>query len=365
MIYVLIPSTPERKDRLALAVASIKASVCTQPIEIVIEISEGEGANKPFYRMLQKVDGLVFNFGDDASVASDFIQKLYDAYVENFPDQDGVCAADDGINDPRAISGFALAHSKTWLENFNPEYVHLFADREWTAIMKNKNRYCPVLTAKAYHHHYTKESHIKFDKTYQWAESHQQEDAELFNKRLLMGFGRLSFVTAVLITKEKEYPKAILDRLQGFGEIIIKTQSPDVYTRYLEAGEAKNDIVYVQDDDCFINHQELFKHYDGRLTNSMTPHHFNAYKDTGATLVGWGCFFPKPMLKVFEKYVAEYGQDFHLFREADRIFTVLNQPFNTKIMPHEDLLQSSDRMSFEPNHYIWAKEAIQKASLLT
>ena len=123
-------------------------------------------------------------------------------------------------------------------------------------------------------------------------------------------------ITAVLITKHKDYPKIILDRLVGFDEIIIKTECPNIYTRYLEAARAKNDIIYVQDDDCFVNYQELFSKYDGRLTNSLTPHHFNAYKDTGATLVGWGCFFPKKMLEVFGRYIAKYGEDFHLFREA-------------------------------------------------
>lgn len=171
-------------------------------------------------------------------------------------------------------------------------------------------------------------------------------------------------ITAILITKNKEYPQIILDRLVGFDEIIIKTESPSVYTRYLEAAKARNEIVYVQDDDCFTNHQELFSFYDGRLTNSITPHHFAAYKDTGATLVGWGCYFPKKALDVFQKYINKYGHDFHLNREADRIFTVLNQPFNTKIMPHEDLPQTADRMSFEPMHYEWAKQAIRKASLL-
>jgi hypothetical protein len=169
-------------------------------------------------------------------------------------------------------------------------------------------------------------------------------------------------VTAVLITKHKEYPKEIV--LDGFGEIIIRTESPNVYTRYLEAEKAKNDIIYFQDDDAIIDYKELFKHYDGRLTNGITPHHYEAYKGSGATLVGWGCFFPKKMLKVFEKYIDKYGLDFHLMREADRIFTYLNQPHNTIIMPHQDLEQTPDRMSFEPNHYIWAREAIYKASLL-
>lgn len=166
-------------------------------------------------------------------------------------------------------------------------------------------------------------------------------------------------VTAVLITKHKEYPKEI--NLDGFGEVIIKTESPSVFERFLQAERASNDIIYVQDDDCIVDYKALWRYYDGTLTNTMTQHHFNAYKDIGATLVGWGCFFPKSMLSVFHKYIDKYGQDFHLFREADRIFTVLNQPHNTIIMPHEDLPQTPGRMSFEPMHYEWARQAIEKA----
>lgn len=170
-------------------------------------------------------------------------------------------------------------------------------------------------------------------------------------------------ITAVLITTELEYPKIVLDRLVGFDEIIIKTQCPNIYTRYLEAAKAKNDIIYVQDDDCFVNHQEIFKHYDGRLTNSMTPHHTNSYAGSGMTLVGWGCYFPKKMLDVFQRYVDKYGEDFHLMREADRIFTYLNQPHNSLIMPHEDLNQTA-RMSHDPEHYNYMRQALEKLRLL-
>ena len=169
-------------------------------------------------------------------------------------------------------------------------------------------------------------------------------------------------VSAILITRCKEYPKEI--KLEGFGEVIIKTESPCVFQRYLEAEKAKNNIIYIQDDDAIIDYKELWKHYDGRLTNGITQHHFLYYKDTGATLVGWGCFFPKKMLQVFVKYVEKYGADFHLSREADRIFTYLNQPHNTIIMSHQDLEQTKDKMSFELQHYEWAKQAIEKCRLL-
>jgi hypothetical protein len=173
-------------------------------------------------------------------------------------------------------------------------------------------------------------------------------------------------ITAVLITKEKEYPKLVLERLTlgFFDEIIIKTESPSVYQRYLSAQEAKNDIIYVQDDDCMVNYQNLFKQYDGRITNAMTIPFINFYDGMGCTLVGWGCYFPKSMLGVFEKYISKYGEDAHLLREADRIFTYLNKPFNTIIMPHEDLPQEKDRMSFDPEHFPSAKEALRKCSLL-
>ena len=168
-------------------------------------------------------------------------------------------------------------------------------------------------------------------------------------------------VTAILITKHKEYPI----KLEGFDEVIIVTECPNIYTRYLTAMKAKNEIIYVQDDDCIVDYEELFKHYDGRLTNSMTEHHLNQYKDSGVSLVGWGCFFPKSMLSVFDKYIAKYGpDDFHLKREADRIFTYMNQPHNSIVMPHQDLEQTPDRMSFEPKHYQWAREATVKCRII-
>lgn len=173
-------------------------------------------------------------------------------------------------------------------------------------------------------------------------------------------------ISCVLISREKEYPQKVLDRLKTgfFDEIIIKTESPSVYQRYLAAKEAKFDVIYVQDDDCFVNYQELYNHYNGQITNVMTPHHQAQYETKGATLVGWGCFFPKTMLACFDKYIQTYGEDAHLLREADRIFTCLNQPFNVVIMSHEDLPQDPSRMSFESMHYSSADEAIAKAKLL-
>lgn len=175
-------------------------------------------------------------------------------------------------------------------------------------------------------------------------------------------------ISAVLITKENEYPKIILERLElgFFDEIIIKTESQSVYQRYLSAKEAKNSTIYVQDDDCMLNYQNLFKHYNDTLTNAMPLSHKDKTERMGCTLVGWGAYFPKHFINAFDKYTAKYGEDQHLLREADRIFTYLNKPYNTIIMPHEDLprANSSEAMYQDPEHFPSANEAIRKCGLL-
>jgi len=176
-------------------------------------------------------------------------------------------------------------------------------------------------------------------------------------------------ISACLITKEKEYPKLVLERLTlgFFDEIIIKTESPSVYQRYLLAKEAANDIIYFQDDDCLLNYQNLFKTYNGQLTNAIPKEFKEKYDAMDCTLVGWGCYINKSMLSVFDKYIAKYGEDEHLLREADRIFTYFNKPYNTLIQPHEDLFQDESRMSSPANyeaHMESATQALGKCRML-
>lgn len=171
--------------------------------------------------------------------------------------------------------------------------------------------------------------------------------------------------TFVGITREKEYPKEIDTSM--FDEVIIKTECPSIYERYIQAMKARNEIVYVQDDDCIVDVEQLFKAYNGQLTNSMTEHHVNWYRERapGITLVGWGCFFPKKILTSLSRYVDKYGVDAHLLREADRIFTYLNQPHNTLIMAHKDFSrQDSGRMWNESAHWESMAQALEKLRLI-
>lgn len=175
-------------------------------------------------------------------------------------------------------------------------------------------------------------------------------------------------ISCIVITREPILNELVLERLDlgFFDEILIIPECPSVYKRYEAAAKAANEIIYVQDDDCMVNYQVLFKSYNGRITNTMTLPFHEKYKDSGCTLVGWGAFFPKEMLSVFDRYIERYGVDEHLLRESDRIFTYLNQPWNTVIQPHEDLKVASDagRMCYEEDHYTSMAETLEKCKAL-
>lgn len=159
-------------------------------------------------------------------------------------------------------------------------------------------------------------------------------------------------ISCILITKDTVYPKEVLDSLPEFDELIIETKCTNILRRYTLTLEAKNDVIYVQDDDCIINVPELLKHYNGAITNATTEHHQQFYAQLGMTLIGFGCFFPKKLIN-FEKYTNKWGIDSLLLSQADRVFTYLNKPFHSIIMDIKHLPRATDnsRMSTQPNHW--------------
>ncbi len=160
--------------------------------------------------------------------------------------------------------------------------------------------------------------------------------------------------TAVLITKLKEYPQEVLDSLKkyNFDEILIETECPSIHRRYELALKAKNDLIYVQDDDCLVDVQKLYNLYNGQITNYMKQAHYNSYRGTGVTLVGWGTFFPKKMID-FSPYLDKYPIDALFLSQTDRVFTYLNQPHHTMVTDVVDLPTATDpsRMSSLSDHW--------------
>jgi len=164
----------------------------------------------------------------------------------------------------------------------------------------------------------------------------------------------LNKVSAILITKEKEYPREVLRNVEsaGFGEIIILNNCDGIFRRY-EPTPAFPDI-YVQDDDCIPDIEQIFSEYDGRvITCGMTEHHLKGYSKSRICLVGHGAFFPKKLIESIEVYRKQFGIDEDYIVETDRIFTFLNFP-QRRVETKPLLLDSSyskDRLSMKEDHY--------------
>jgi hypothetical protein len=158
-------------------------------------------------------------------------------------------------------------------------------------------------------------------------------------------------ITAVLISKDDKYPQGVLDSLD-FDEVLVETKCPSVARRYELALKARNDLIYVQDDDCLVDTKALIRAYNGQITNFMTPGHYASYEGSGITLIGWGALFPKKMIN-FDKYLDVYGVNPLFLSQADRVFTYLNQPHNSLITNVNHLPSATDgsRMSTQSDHW--------------
>lgn len=153
-------------------------------------------------------------------------------------------------------------------------------------------------------------------------------------------------VSAVLITREDRYPTDIALNFP-FDEVIVNTRCPNVKRRFDLAQQARNEVIYVQDDDAEIDIALLASYYDGRMTHAITPGHAQIYRGTGVTLIGWGCFFRKSMID-WSKWEAKYGDVDEM--EADRIFTYFAHPHNSVLMSIRQIHRAT-KMCERPGHY--------------
>jgi len=172
--------------------------------------------------------------------------------------------------------------------------------------------------------------------------------------------------------RPKEIEKIVqyLSRFSFIDEIRIREHTENnnqmSYGRYIEALEAKNDLIYVQDDDCLcLNIEELLTTWDGEhLSNVMDEDSPDAATGFGSTMFGWGTFFRKNWIPILDKWIEKYGEDHILHREADRIFsTVLNRRNNTIPGAISKFPSAWGEMALfrQPDHFKFKDSAISRA----
>lgn len=156
-------------------------------------------------------------------------------------------------------------------------------------------------------------------------------------------------------------------------EILIRDNDKEEnimsYGRYKLMEKARNDIIYVQDDDCIVhNIQEIWKGFKKdptRIHYGATERLFSKEKEVDGKLclMGWGAFFKSEWVSNLKRYTDKYGKDECFHRETDRIFSILrdknHKMYDGKIEQLDGYL-SKDALSEQKDHIGYKKLAIER-----
>ncbi|MGB7761383.1 MAG: glycosyltransferase [Bryobacteraceae bacterium] len=147
---------------------------------------------------------------------------------------------------------------------------------------------------------------------------------------IVQALRRVECIDEILIWNNN--PRIKLEISESNTRVIQSGENQSCYGRFLCAAQARNPVIYVQDDDA-LNPDipglyDQFLRDPTRITHLLAPTHWGqrnrrVYGEAQAALVGWGAFFRKEWLSVLEELPLAMRQDPLFRREADAFFSLL------------------------------------------
>ncbi len=180
MIYICVPTTQERRPRLAKLVDSVRKSDYPNTT-LVIHEGNHPGCVESVHALLEGVNGLVWMLSDDNEVYTDTLSKLYEAYAKAFPNNDGLVQPHDPIQAGQ-LPVAPLCHSNIYKKYFYKGYTHNFSDNELKDILVEQGKYLYVPEAKIEHWHVSRDASLQ-DATYKSNQDTYEKDRELYITR--------------------------------------------------------------------------------------------------------------------------------------------------------------------------------------
>lgn len=140
----------------------------------------------------------------------------------------------------------------------------------------------------------------------------------------------LEFIDEILVWNND--PACRLDLPGRKVRVIDAERNEGCLGRFLCARQARNETIYVQDDDALVlDVAELYRAFcadPSRIAHGLTPEHYRrrARQHHGAchvALLGWGAFFQKAWVDVLDDVPAPLRETPLFHREADKFFSLL------------------------------------------
>lgn len=196
-------------------------------------------------------------------------------------------------------------------------------------------------------------------------------------------------VSAVLLVwKRTESTQTLVNqvsKIKNVDEIILWNNNPDfqytrdmfefsnitivnshvnkiTFGRYLGASLAKNNKIFVQDDDWnIIDFERLYNRKKEGSYDIVSVCPKTHMQDIPRNkFVGWGSIFDKKCLNVFDDYIKEFGEDQILYREADLLFTNCNNYEKMLTKPSTLVRDDNRSLSLESNHFQYHYEMLKR-----
>lgn len=176
-----------------------------------------------------------------------------------------------------------------------------------------------------------------------------------------------SDASAVIVTRGDVDLRPVLELLP-FEDVVVWDNSKQprdvaVFGRYMGTMEARNEIIYVQDDDALVHDIPglLAAYEEGKLVCNMPEEH---RRGEPQALVGWGSLFARGLAwKAFAKWEKAGGAFDEVFdRTCDIVFSVLT-PFKRVDLGKTDLPHAHQphKMHLQPGYHEERELVLQKA----
>jgi len=176
MINILIPTTKDRRARLAEALDMIRANT-DYPYSVTIYENQDGGCVPATHKMLEglKDETLVCVLNDDMWVTPGWLSALVKAY------KGGLAYPDDGIRGEK-LSTIFFCTVKYLKDNYHKGYMHSFADQELFDVAKERGELTYVPESKVNHRHFTRVNVVR-DDTYKLQNLTIANDEQLYYQR--------------------------------------------------------------------------------------------------------------------------------------------------------------------------------------
>ena len=191
-------------------------------------------------------------------------------------------------------------------------------------------------------------------------------------KRIVNSIRKLEFIDEILVWNNN--PEVTLSFPYEKVRIIQSKENLMCYGRFLCAKEAKNEIVYVQDDDFLVkNIPDLYRHFlkdQSRITHAIGQKHLRRhdkdnYESGQVAMLGWGAFISKSWTSMLDEHLKLNQPDKIFKREADIIFSLLqgkqHHPVPANVTELPDNSASGIALYRQRHHELYRALAIRSA----